>query len=250
LSTAHAPSIRCLVCFRTREKCSQCKWKCICGLQFLTRTEYRYHLYLDRSSSTNISFKGFGVSRREHYRSDDYIMLILHQKCCKHDCIKNWSYNDIKETISSTLVLSVKDGYVATKERLINCRSQTGGHQINRLKYDLKLSGKTVCPKAFSRLNCVSDNKLRSLCSDMVSEREYVDELLVQPRILKNEKILSFLQYLSYEYGEPSMEGDNRIKLTMFENRKSCYDFLKFGVSGGLNGDFDGCTKLCRTTIF
>jgi hypothetical protein len=109
--------------------------------------------------------------------------------------------------------------YILTKaekrvlESLPNFQTEDGRNMIGKKKYDLRVMGKTVCPRSFSRLYNISYNILLELGKDLtlpprVSLHVIIPFLLFRPlqkekEAEKKSRVIAFLQYLVEHYSEP-----------------------------------------------
>ncbi len=117
---------RCNGCVGTRERCSDCRWKCKCSKQFNNKNSFRNHL---RNSEIKPKNK-----TAEKLLSTEHIFSFLSQPCCSLNCISYWSIHEIKSYLRKMVNLNIKEKSTKISDLLklmLTKEDDKGSHTIN-----------------------------------------------------------------------------------------------------------------------
>ena len=102
METQHNSISRCDQCVSSRERCTNCRWICLCGIQKDTKLKFRNHL----QKSKALQPKSKTAAR---LMSIEYINHCIHEKCCLLDCLSHWTTHELKSYVSHNANLNQKE---------------------------------------------------------------------------------------------------------------------------------------------
>src|SRR6185436_1974531 len=117
-----------------RERCVNCRWKCICGKVFPTKRAFSNHL--KKSSEIQPSSK-----KGSHLLDEEFIHSCFSHKC-SDNCLQYWTPFEIKSYVRKIACLSQTDLQKKIIELLQLFKESDGRHVLGDSRFSFKLQGK------------------------------------------------------------------------------------------------------------